>query len=198
MIQDKMLTKNKYSRPGTPLTAHLGAVVHWTEAPKQRPQDTIAYWEARKNGMNGYGSAHYVVGTDGDVWRAIPEDEVAYHCGATRTVSINNPQFYTNKARARFPEWTVDYQHRSPNSILLGVEMEPINMAGEFTPETWEATSSLVAALMHRYGWTRDNLYTHHEIVGYKDCPRWFCDKPEEWQRFKIDCEKIVNERRKS
>jgi N-acetylmuramoyl-L-alanine amidase len=192
MIQDRLLTINPYSRPGKALTAHLGVVLHWTEVPKQRPEETIKWWEDRKAGKTGFGSAHYVVGIDGDGWRAIPENEVAFHCGATRPTRPGGSQFYTDEARRRFPEWTVDYQHRSPNSILLGIELEPLNASGEFTPETWEAAVNLTAALMVRYGWTRDNLYTHHDIVGFKDCPRWMVDKPSEWLRFKCDCDKAA------
>ena len=66
-IKQSLLTPNKWSRPHTHIKDTLGIVMHWTANPKANAEQNRDYFESRKNGKDGYGSAHYIVGQDGTV-----------------------------------------------------------------------------------------------------------------------------------
>jgi N-acetylmuramoyl-L-alanine amidase CwlA len=44
-IQEKLLTINKFSRPGVPLRAAKGIVVHWVANPKTTAEQNRNYFE---------------------------------------------------------------------------------------------------------------------------------------------------------
>jgi hypothetical protein len=39
--------------------------------------------------------------------------------------------------------------------------------------------------LLKKFNLTEKNLWTHKEVVGWKDCHKWFVDNPKEWEKFK-------------
>ena len=78
------LTVNEFSRPGKRLHAVKGIVMHWTASPEQNARDVQAYFERRKAGTLGYGSAHYIIDQKGEIVQCMPELEVAYHCGSSQ------------------------------------------------------------------------------------------------------------------
>ena len=77
------LTHNEYSRPGKKLHKVLAIVIHWTTNPGANAKENRDFFENKKTGMGGYGSAHYIIGQNGIIIAAVPEDEVAYHCGSS-------------------------------------------------------------------------------------------------------------------
>lgn len=165
---DDLLTVNEYSRSGKPLPEVLGIVIHWVANPNTTPKQNRDYWELRKNGEHGYGGGHYIVG-EGEIMRCIPEDEVAYHVGAYH---------YTEYAMAKFGG-------RQPNYCTLGVELTHMNWEGEFHPNTLILAHELCADICRRYELDpyRD-ITTHRNVVGYKNCPKWFIDHPYDFQLF--------------
>ena len=67
VITDRLLTKNKYSRPGVPLKAVKGIVIHWVANPGTSDQANRNYFESLKAQPPGllpdkyrYASAHYI------------------------------------------------------------------------------------------------------------------------------------------
>ena len=70
-IQQDLLTKNKYSRPGVLLKAVKGIVIHWVANPGTSAQANRNYFENLKAQPPGlppekyrYASAHYVIGIE--------------------------------------------------------------------------------------------------------------------------------------
>ena len=170
MIVEKLITKNKYSRPGKPLSKVLGIVVHYVGVPNQKAENTVAYFESLKNGKNGtYASAHYVIGTDGNGIRCIPDTEVAYHCGA----KVYKPGI-------------TDRLGNYPNYTTIGIEM--CHTKEGFTEETLETASTLVAQLLLKHDLTVQNLYRHFDITG-KLCPKFFVEHEKQWVNFKVRVE---------
>jgi len=174
-VKQKLLTKNAWSRPGRKVHKIRAIVLHWTAGPKDTPEGVYSWFEQRKKGKTGFGSAHFCVGMDGETMQFLPQDEMAYHVGS---------KTYTEEGLAL---------SRYPNDCTLGIEMCPINIEGEFTDSTWNATVELTAALLKEYGLTTDNITTHQKIVGWKDCPRWFVRFPKELDRFKEDVKKSLD-----
>ena len=170
MIVEKLITKNKYSRPGKPLSKVLGIVVHYVGVPNQKAEQTVAYFETLKNGTNGtYASAHYVIGTDGNGIHCIPDTEVAYHCGARE-----------------YKPGITDRLGNYPNYTTIGIEM--CHTKDGFTEETLETVSTLVAQLLAEHDLTVQNLYRHFDITG-KLCPKFFVEDEKQWTAFKARVE---------
>ncbi|UYZ12128.1 N-acetylmuramoyl-L-alanine amidase [Brevibacillus sp. WF146] len=167
-VQSKFLTPNPYSRPGTRLKPVKGVVIHWVANPGSTALNNRNFFERRKDGKSGYGSAHYIVCLDGSIVQCLPETEMAYHVGSTT---------YTSAALTRLS--------RYPNDCTIGIECCHTDWDGRMTAETWRATVKLAAQLLKRYGLTENDLWLHKEVVGWKDCHRWFVNNPADWTRFK-------------
>ena len=166
-ITQKLLTPNKWSRPGTPIHKVKGLIMHWVGNPDTTAVFNRDYFEMRKNGMLGYGSAHFIIGLKGEVIQCIPLNEVAYHAGPTSET--------TKAARKVFGAY--------PNGCTLGIETCHLDWDGTYTRDTYHSMVKLAAWLCQQFGLTEDDIYTHHFIVG-KDCPKWFVNNPDEWVKF--------------
>lgn len=190
-IVDMLLTNiNRPRKANTPKVC----VVHWT-ANLNKGADAVAnaryfnrpYKAVKSKGkliyleMDGrpfnYASAHYVI-DDKRVVRCIPENEMAYHVGATK---------YKPDALRLISDY--------PNSASIGIEM-CVNSDGDFK-KTYANTVAFVADLLKRYGWSTAKLWRHYDVTG-KDCPRYFVDDATAkkfgfasaaagWEKFKAD-----------
>lgn len=178
MIKQKLLTKNEWSRPDRELGRVKAIVLHWLADPKGTPESVYNWFESRKKGTHGYGSAHYCVGVDGRILQYIPDEEMAYHVGS---------KTYTDYALFKLGKY--------PNNYTIGIEMCHMNWEGEFSDETWIGTKELVALLLREHRLTEADITTHMEVVGWKDCPRWFKTFPTELTRFKEEVGKLLEDR---
>ena len=173
-ITEKYITPNKYSRPQTELNEIKAIVIHWLANPRGTGEGVFNWFEGRKDGENGYGSAHFMIEMDGDIYQYLPQEEMAYHVGSeTYTVYGKSLSSY-------------------PNDCTIGIELSHLDWEGAFTNETWDSAVKLTAALLQSYGLSVENITTHNAVVGWKDCPRWFCTYPEELIRFKRDVAKMI------
>lgn len=170
------LTINEYSRPGKKIKEVLSVVLHWTANPSANAKENRDFFEARKTGNAGYGSAHYIVDQNGLIIAAVPEYEVAYHCGSDTPDPISG-KIYTDYARAQFGKYATPTN--SPNNCTIGVELCPLDNAGNFSTATINAAAELCADICRRYGLTAYAITTHHDVVGWKDCPKLFTEKPQ-------------------
>jgi N-acetylmuramoyl-L-alanine amidase len=184
MIIDRHLTINEYSRPGTALDMVLAVVMHWTANPKLGAEGNRNYFESRKDGKNGYGSAHYIIGQTGNVIRCIPEPERAYHCGSSQ-IDPSSGKIYTDLARKMFGRYAS--AKSSPNCVTIGIELCPTDLDGNFTRETLAEAVDLVRVLCKRYKLAKDAIITHNQVVGWKDCPRLWVKHPELFDKFKSE-----------
>lgn len=169
-IITKLLTPNAYSRPRTKVNKVKGIVVHWTASPQGRNKGVWNYFENRKNGKGGYGSAHFIVDLDGTIWNCIPTNELAYHVGSST---------YTSKAKSKLGSY--------PNSCTVGIEFCIVNNRGKMNKSTWNEGAKLVAYLLNKFDLTTNDIWLHQEVVGWKDCHRYFVENPNEYKRFKND-----------
>jgi len=161
------LTVNKYSRPGRPVDRVRAIVLHWVANPGTSAKANRDFWESRKDGANGYGSAHYVI-DDHEIIEAIPSSEVAYHVGATHYK----------------PFAAMIGEH--PNHFTIGVELCHPRWDGQPTAKGWDAAVGLVGDLLMANTLLPHEITTHYAITG-KRCPLWFLDHPDELDRFRWD-----------
>lgn len=146
-IKEKLITKNPKTRPGTKISVK-GVVIHWT-ANTGKGADSENHYTYFNRGLV-YASAHYFVDKD-QILRIIPENEMAYHVGATS---------YKTKKYGSYP-----------NNAMIGVEM-CVNSDGNFK-ETYKKAVWLVADILKRHKLGVDDLERHFDITG-KDCPKMF------------------------
>lgn len=144
-------------------------VVHYTAGNGDTAQNNCTY---SANGARN-ASAHYYVGEDG-VYQSVPDSLKAWHCGGTSV-----------------------YKHpycRNANSI--GVEMcSRKNASGEYyiVNSVVTQTEELVKYLMQKYSIPIANVIRHYDVWD-KACPEPFVRHPGQWQRFKADLAKGVDE----
>ena len=175
------ITPNPFSRPQRPLENVRGVVMHWTEAPEQNEKQVRDFFDSRKD---GYGSAHYVIGQNGICVACIPENEIAYHCGTDKK-DPQSGKVYTDLARQYFG--TYASEQNSPNNCTLSVELCPIDSTGRFSPATLATAAELVADICTRYRLSVTRILTHHDIVGWKDCPKYWTEHPLAFTRFLVE-----------
>ena len=184
-IKQSLLTPNKWSRPQHHIKEVLGIVMHWTANPKATAEQNKKYFESRKNGNDGYGSAHYIIGQDGTIIQCIPTDEIAYHCGSNQKDPASG-KIYTDYARKKFKQYAENWQTNSPNYCTIGIELCPIDFDGYFTEATIISAASLCSDLCKRFNLNAEDITTHHAIVGWKDCPRSWVNHPELLEAFRV------------
>lgn len=175
---------NEYSRPGKKLREVRAVVIHWTANPNANAKDNRDFFENRRAGLSGYGSAHYIVDQNGIIVAAIPENEIAYHTGTDKKDPASG-KVYTDYARAKFGRYASESS--SPNYCTIGVELCPLDDAGTFSAATLYAAVELCADICARYQLTAQDITTHNAVVGWKDCPRLWVKKPELLEAFRAD-----------
>jgi N-acetylmuramoyl-L-alanine amidase len=190
-ITENLLTPNPFSRPGRAVHPIQALVMHWTAAPMQRATETRNYWDGLKNqdaaDSNAiYASAHYIIDMDGSILQTLEETEIAYQVGSRKPDPASG-KVYTDWARACFGDAVCDPHTIGPNVCTLGIEMEPVDGAGNFTVQTLTSAVELAADILLRHSLDTTGLTTHHEIVGYKDCPRLWVNNPALFTVFKED-----------
>lgn len=186
MIQiiDRPLT-NRFRRPYTKLDAVIAIVLHWPGNPGQSALDVRNYWEVAPGG--NIGSAHFIVDLDGSIVRAIPEDEKAYHVGSIKLDPKSNT-IYTDFARQLFGRYAAQPDRLSPNAVTIGIEMCHLDWKGTFTKETLSSATKLCGILCRQLSLDPiSRIITHYDVVGWKDCPRWFVNNPADLDSFRFD-----------
>jgi N-acetylmuramoyl-L-alanine amidase len=181
-IDRKLLSVNPFSRPGRKLARVEGIVIHWVGNAGTSALQTRNYFEGLKaqsldNPKAVFASAHFAVGLRGEIVQCLPADEMAYHVGA---------KTYTPEAISRFGHY--------PNTCAIGIELCHPAWDGKFTPETWMAAVELTARLLKCFGLDpAADIWTHHAVTG-KECPKYFVEHPEAFERFRLDVDKAMGE----
>ncbi len=168
-IEKDFLTPNKYSRPRRGLKIIKGLVAHWVGNPGTTAKFNRDYFELRRNGEHGYGSAHFIIDPN-HIIQCIPITEMAYHVGA---------KTYTEFALDKFGTY--------PNNCTIGIELCHINWRGKFAEETIDRAIWLFKKLSIEFGLYPIRDITTHYAITKKVCPKWFVDHPEDFEKFKIN-----------
>jgi N-acetylmuramoyl-L-alanine amidase len=184
-LTERLLTVNPFSRPGTQRGEVQALIMHWTAVPLQPAWAVRNYFESRKAGKDGYGSAHYIIDQDGSIIRCIPEAEIAFHVGSNQPDPASG-RIYTDWARAKFGEHATNPTLESPNACTLGIEMCPLDAAGNFSLPTLAAAVELARDICMRLALNPlIDIATHNMVVGWKDCPRLWVNHREKLTEFR-------------
>jgi N-acetylmuramoyl-L-alanine amidase len=150
----------------------------------QRAINTWGWFETGCPRDKHYSSAHYIIDLEGTVYHAVPDKEIAYHCGSSQP-DPKSGKIYTDWARKQFGPYAERPDSSSPNNCTIGIEMCVINGRGDYTPETLGVAQELVTKLLKENRLTIDDVGTHNMVVGWKDCPRLWTEQPERFEEFR-------------
>jgi N-acetylmuramoyl-L-alanine amidase len=191
-IIDKLLSENDYTHPpGRKLAEKRAVILHWVGVPGQKAPAVWDYFEHSCAGKI-YASAHYCIDLDGTVYRFIPDDGVAYHCGSSQ-IDPQSGKIYTDWARAVFGKYAEEPKRNSPNNAAIGIEMCALDAEGNFAAETLQAAAELTAYLCKTYQIPIERVGTHNLVVGWKDCPRLWTRYPGKFEDFKKEVNGLLN-----
>ena len=167
--QQKLLTINKYSRPGSKIGHIKKITVHWVGNAGSSAIANRNYFEGLKEGKkNAYGnyiyaSSHYIVGLQGEVVLCVPEDELAYH-------------------------------GNSHNNMAIGIETCHPDWGGKFSELTYKSLVELVAELCTRYKLSPLVDVERHYDITKKDCPHYYVVNEQAWRAFLVDVKNKIEE----
>lgn len=108
-IEEKLLTVNQYSRPGTKIGKIKNIAIHWVGNAGSSAIANRNYFESLKD-KKSYASSHYIIGLDGEIIQCVPETEVAYHCNSANSYSIGIENCH--------PDWEGKFNARTYSSLV--------------------------------------------------------------------------------
>jgi N-acetylmuramoyl-L-alanine amidase len=182
-IIEKLLSIHTYSRSGRRLYECRAIILHYVGIANQRALTVWNYFEKDCPRDKHYSSAHYIIDLNGDAYHAVPDNEIAWHCGSS-TVDPVSGRIYTDWARKKLRHYVYDPTKDSPNNCTIGIEL-CINQSGNFTPETLKAAVELVAKLIQDNNLNAEDIGHHNLVVGWKDCPLPWVKEPVHFEEFK-------------
>jgi len=77
-VEEDLLPRNPYSRPGTALTEISGVVIHYVGNPATSASANRSYFAGLALSGDTYASSHFIVGLEGEIIQCVPLSEVAY------------------------------------------------------------------------------------------------------------------------
>jgi N-acetylmuramoyl-L-alanine amidase len=182
-IVDFFLTVNPFTRSGRKLAVCKGIIFHYVGVPGQKAIDVWKFFEKTCPVDKHYSSAHYIIDLDGFIYHAVPDYEVAWHCGSEKP-DPKSGRIYTDWARQKYGYYASDPVKTSPNYCTLGIEL-CIDSKGNFTEETLLAAVELAAKLLGENKLSVDDIGTHNLVVGWKNCPLPWVKNPALFDEFK-------------
>lgn len=134
----------------------LWLVVHSTEGPRDA---AFAWWCSPSN--PGRSSAHDLVDRQGVVWRCVPYDRAAHHCGGETARIRGVPAGRTNGTS-------------NTNHVSVGVELEsdPSPMEPGYTTAQLRAAALHLRALVAALGIPRERVLRHLDVDPQRRDPR--------------------------
>ncbi|MBQ7248375.1 MAG: undecaprenyl-diphosphate phosphatase [Lachnospiraceae bacterium] len=165
-VTEDYITVNQYSRPGIPLLKVNDIVIHYTGNP-----GTSA--EANRNYFN---SLSMQTGTDG----------VTYG-------SSNFIVGLDGEILAVVPIDEIAYCSNNRNEDTISIETCHPDEDGKFNETTYGSLVRLTAWLCDRYGLTSENVIRHYDVTG-KLCPLYYVVHEDEWETFKADVQRSLDQ----
>ncbi len=166
-IQTKLARRDNYGRK-RPKGDISYLVVHYTGGDGDTAAENATYFSRDFTET----SAHYFV-DEREVWRSVPDDYVAWHCGTKGT-----------------------YYHPScRNQNSIGIELCSRESEGGyyFSSATRARAVQLAKQLMRKYGIPIQNVVRHYDVT-HKQCPAPFVQESYAWSQFRAELEREEDE----
>ncbi len=159
-IEEQLLDKNEYSRPGIALKRVRGVVIHYTANRGTDAEANRNYFNNlpainQKKEQKTYASSHFVIGLKGQIIQCIPLNEIAY----------------TSNDR---------------NTDTISIECCHKTKSGKFTGATYQSLVELTTYLCMKYNLEVNDVIRHYDVTG-KNCPKYFVEHKAAWAKFLSD-----------
>ena len=143
-------------------------VIHYVGATGDAKNNAIYFTKVHydSKGKRIFSSAHYFVGFNGDIWQAVDDGNIAWHCGTAANAYKHNICRNTNSI-----------------GIELCCRLNADNKTWRFEKATVNKAAKLTAMLMHQYDIPLKNIVRHYDVTG-KNCPEPFVRDKKAWNDF--------------
>lgn len=91
------------------------------------------------------------------------------------------------------PTWEIAYASNHRNNDSVSIETCHLRTDGAYTKETYDSMVHLTAWLCEKFELTEDDIIRHYDVTG-KECPKYFVDNEDAWEKFKDDVKKMLEE----
>lgn len=197
-LTQQFLSINEYIRDGKPIKELLGIIMHWTGPLGHNARQVWNYFENDCPKIKHYSSANYIIDFTGEIIQCVPNGERTFNCGSSK-IDPDSKVIYTDWAREKFGKYANIERYsnpklvtNSPNNCTIGIEMCAIDETGAFRDATINSAIELVSYLCYKYGKNSDIVGTHNMVVGWKDCPRLWVNKPYLYDAFIKDVNRLI------
>ena len=156
-VQEDYLPLNEWSRPGTELPQIKGVVIHYVGNPGTTAQANRNYFASLATGRDGVYASSHFV--------VGLEGEVI----------------------ACVPLTEIAYASNGRNGDTVSIEVCHPDETGEFSPVTYRRCVELTAWLCREFKLDPEtDVIRHYDVTG-KECPLYYVEHPEAWERLKAD-----------
>ncbi len=87
----------------------------------------------------------------------------------------------------------IAYASNSRNSDTISIECCHLDETGQFTDATYDSVINLTAWLCARYGLDSQEVIRHYDVTG-KECPKYFVDHEDAWDKFRQDVDTKIKD----
>lgn len=91
------------------------------------------------------------------------------------------------------PTSEMSYATNERNVDSLSIECCHVDDTGAFNEATYDSVVKLTAWLCTRFGLTEENVIRHYDVTG-KNCPKYYVENPEAWEKMKSDIAAQIQE----
>lgn len=95
------------------------------------------------------------------------------------------------------PPGEVAYASNEMNTRSVSIENCHLDETGRFTEETYVSCIRLTAYLVEEYGLEREDIIRHYDVTG-KECPLYYVENEDKWEKFRDDVMAYIEECRKA
>ena len=83
------------------------------------------------------------------------------------------------------------------NKDTLSIETCHPDESGKFNQATYNSLVKLTAYLCYQFDLKQNDVIRHYDVTG-KNCPKYYVENEDEWENFKKDVGKAIDDYRKA
>ena len=91
------------------------------------------------------------------------------------------------------PSSEISYASNDRNVDTLSIECCHEDETGKFNKKTYKSMVDLTGWLCYRFELSKDDVIRHYDVSG-KNCPKYFVEHEEEWEKFKDDVDERIQQ----
>lgn len=94
------------------------------------------------------------------------------------------------------PTWEIAYASNERNTDTVSIECCHLDESGKFNEETYRSMVQLSAWLCLKFDLSEKDVIRHYDVTG-KNCPKYFVENEEAWEKFRTDIKSALEKAEK-